>query len=432
MRSTYKAALALAAGSALILTGCTSPGSDSGSEEEATTLKVAWTTIYEASATAIAEAFEAENPGVTIDLTIADSDAYATTLRTQLVSGTGPDVFWVDAGSADPESMGEFAKAGYIADLSDEPWVKELPEGLTSRYTQYDGGQYYVPQGFTAQGVIYNMDLLAELGVQPATTFDELLELCSVAQDAGKTLFTWPMGRTSGVWLLYQLVGSSGLFDRNDAFWEQREAKEVNFADTEEWQLAMDDLTQLYERGCLGTPGTSSAIENDDVFRAMGTGAVLGVPWGNPQLAGLRASAPDIEFELYPLPATNDAEEMRTPMEAAGGPAINASISGATRELADKYVAFIASEAGQILHAENDAAIPGTPGLAADADAQSASQVLQDYIARGRTAEIFHGVLPNPEVKQEFMEILQAFELGQIDGAETLRRLDASFDSGLD
>lgn len=48
------------------------------------------------------ENFEADNPGVTVKVTYAGTDSLISTLRTQLASGTAPDVFPVWSGYGMP------------------------------------------------------------------------------------------------------------------------------------------------------------------------------------------------------------------------------------------------------------------------------------------------------------------------------------------
>ena len=72
-------------------------------------------------------AFEAANPGVKVNLTTSGADQLQQQIRTQLASGTAPDVFTVWPGNGNPGATFVLAKPGYLLDLSDQTWAAKLP-----------------------------------------------------------------------------------------------------------------------------------------------------------------------------------------------------------------------------------------------------------------------------------------------------------------
>ena len=72
--------------------------------------------------------------------------------------------------------MSEFASLGYLYQLDDTDLVKDqsdfLPVPVGS--TKFNGKTYGVPQVTDALALMYNKELLAQAGVQPPKTWDEM------------------------------------------------------------------------------------------------------------------------------------------------------------------------------------------------------------------------------------------------------------------
>src|SRR5690606_28640523 len=71
-----------------------------GANKDPNTLTLA--SVDQGSIEQVVEAFEAANPGVKVNFTTAGADQYQQQIRTQLASGTAPDVFTVWPGNGNP------------------------------------------------------------------------------------------------------------------------------------------------------------------------------------------------------------------------------------------------------------------------------------------------------------------------------------------
>ncbi|MDA3649232.1 extracellular solute-binding protein [Saccharopolyspora indica] len=91
--------------------------------------------------------------------------------KTAAQGGQGPDVLRSDVGW-----VAQLAQAGLIQDLSDTPLAADtadfLPAPLES--TKHEGKTYAVPQVTDALALFYNKAQLAQAGVEPPRTWDEL------------------------------------------------------------------------------------------------------------------------------------------------------------------------------------------------------------------------------------------------------------------
>ena len=132
--------------------------------------------------------FEAENPGVTVDLVSPPTDQADQKLQQMLQSGRGVDVLEVR-----DSTVGAFSNNGWLHDLSDEATTWAGWDDLTDNaqaVTAEDGARYYVPYGFYGLSLFYRTDLVEEAGFDgPPASWEDLLEQASAIQDPGQNTY---------------------------------------------------------------------------------------------------------------------------------------------------------------------------------------------------------------------------------------------------
>ncbi|HEY0640760.1 MAG TPA: extracellular solute-binding protein [Pseudonocardiaceae bacterium] len=91
--------------------------------------------------------------------------------KTAAQGGQGPDVF-----RAEVAWVSQLAKNGLVMDLTDTPLGKDTSDFLDVPLgsTQFEGKTYGVPQVTDTLALFYNKKLLADAGVEPPTTWDEV------------------------------------------------------------------------------------------------------------------------------------------------------------------------------------------------------------------------------------------------------------------
>src|SRR5919198_2276690 len=87
-----------------------------------TDAKVAWEPLI--------AAYKKVAPNVTIQASYAPTDQLQTALRAQLGAGNAPDLFVAWPGNGSAMSIQQLAPSGLVADVSDQSWIKQVPEGL--------------------------------------------------------------------------------------------------------------------------------------------------------------------------------------------------------------------------------------------------------------------------------------------------------------
>ncbi|MFJ3404810.1 ABC transporter substrate-binding protein [Promicromonospora sp. NPDC090134] len=132
--------------------------------------------------------FEAENPGVTVDLVSPPTDQADQKLQQMLQSGKGVDVLEVR-----DSTVGAFSNNGWLHDLSDDATAWAGWDDLTDNaqaVTAEDGARYYVPYGFYGLSLFYRTDLVEDAGFDgPPASWEELLEQASAIQDPGQNTY---------------------------------------------------------------------------------------------------------------------------------------------------------------------------------------------------------------------------------------------------
>jgi multiple sugar transport system substrate-binding protein len=122
---------------------------------------------------ALVEAFEAEHPGIDVEVTVSDWDAYWTGLQTSIAGGDAPDVFAMD-GPLFPD----YQSRGVLLDL--KPYIDRdgfdvtaLADAGVAHFTTADGGQYGLPRDLNVVALYYNKAMFDAAGLAyPDETWD--------------------------------------------------------------------------------------------------------------------------------------------------------------------------------------------------------------------------------------------------------------------
>ena len=180
--------------------------------------------------TAAVEAFNEANPDSTIALSSFQNDAYKSKIRTAIGAGQAPTVLpsWGGGGLRD------YVRNGKVEDLTgfftENAALKDRLFASAFAAATVDGKIYAFPCEAVTPIVLYhNKTLFEQVGAQPPTTWDELMALVPVFNDAGIAPFSlggqsrW----TNMMWLeyLYDRIGGAELFqsiyDGQPGAWSQ-------------------------------------------------------------------------------------------------------------------------------------------------------------------------------------------------------------------
>jgi arabinogalactan oligomer / maltooligosaccharide transport system substrate-binding protein len=109
--------------------------------------------------------------GYSVDVQQVSFDQALANYKTAAQGGQGPDVLRSDVGW-----VAQLAQNGLITDLSDTDAAKDTADYLDGPLgsTRYNGKTYAVPQVTDTLALLYNKKTLADAGVRPPATWDEL------------------------------------------------------------------------------------------------------------------------------------------------------------------------------------------------------------------------------------------------------------------
>lgn len=281
--------------------------------------------VDQGSVEAVVKAFEKANPGVDVRYTTSGADQYQQQIRTQLSSGTAPDVMSVWPGNGNPAATYVLAEPGYLRDLSDQPWAAELPDAV-QRVAQHDGKTYNAVFGLNGIGAVYNEQAMEKAGLTPPETWTELLDFCRAAAAEGTPAFA--LGNQDN-WVTqvvqYALVATT-VYGPEPDFDEQMQAGRATFAQSP-WTTALDKYRTMEKTGCFQKNPLGTSYEASQQLAA--TGKTLGIVQGNWVIALLKEKNPKGTFTLAPLPATDDPADTLIP--AAAGATTASTPSRRTR-----------------------------------------------------------------------------------------------------
>ncbi|MEV0680834.1 extracellular solute-binding protein [Actinosynnema sp. NPDC050436] len=160
---TTPAALAVA----LVLTACGGGGAGDGGEV------TFWDTSGPNESPVFARLAQdcAAQGGFRVRTEVVAFDQALNNYKTAAQGGQGPDVF-----RAEVAWVPQLAKLGYLVDLTDTDLGRDTSDFLDTPLgsTRYDGRTYGVPQVTDSLALFYNKKLLADAGVEPPRTWDEV------------------------------------------------------------------------------------------------------------------------------------------------------------------------------------------------------------------------------------------------------------------
>ncbi len=190
-RSAVMAAVALPTAATLLLTGCSSSDdTSSGSQgsNDAKTTTVEWWHISNQDPMRSfwaqkAKEFEGSHPGVKINITVLENEAFKTKLTTVTQTGKAPDIFQTWGGGV----LKQQADAGLVKDITNDVSSWGFTPASLAAY-QIDGKTYGIPYDVGMVGFWYNKALFKKAGIDaPPTTWAQYLDDIKKLKSAGIT-----------------------------------------------------------------------------------------------------------------------------------------------------------------------------------------------------------------------------------------------------
>ncbi len=277
-------------------------------------------------------AFEKENPGIKLNFEIIPDPQYGTAIEARLAGGDAPDVF----GGHARQEMPKWQKAGYIEDLSNEPWVTTL-NAASKKLATVNGKIYQFPVGGDGLGFMVNLDLLAKAKVKIPTTLPELRVAMTRLKTAGirPLVVGFKDSWSSLVWS--SMIAANSIYRVNEDADADLIAGKTKF-DSTPWRgvlKSMRDLQSFYDmKIALGLGGY------DEVKNEFLAGRVAFIPFGSWIIPEFKKTNPNLKFALIPYPGNPTGTQPWA--SSIANASVMVSATSKNKEAAKKYVAFLA------------------------------------------------------------------------------------------
>src|SRR5690606_16706625 len=115
--------------------------------------------------------FEKKHPDIKVKHDVI-ADQYMDVLKTRLIGGTGPDVFYLDAFEAPGlieagvlEPLDKYVTKDFDVNDFEKPMLQAF---------QHNGKTYGFPKDYSTLALFYNKKMLEKAGVEVPKTWDEL------------------------------------------------------------------------------------------------------------------------------------------------------------------------------------------------------------------------------------------------------------------
>jgi len=440
------AALAAGAAGSAALAACGPSAAPAGATEIDYWL---WDANQLPAYSAAIDLFMEQNPDVFVRITQLGWDDYWTKLTASFVAEAGPDAF-ADHLARFPE----FVRLGVIAPLDDLAPLADITadrfqEGLQELWSAQDGTRYGIPKDYDTIAVMYDKNLLAEVGLTP----EDLEGLDWNPEDGGS--FERMLARltldTNGVRgdedgfdptsiARYGLAADAGTDYTGQTSWSPFALSTGwTFTDAETWGTSfnydderfaatMDWYFGLVDKGFFPPFGTFGDSSPTQAQLQSGSAALATVgSWMITTFAGMEG----MDLGIAPLPAG----PVGTPISMFNGLGDSISSQSQHKEEAARLIAFLASDEAQRVIGERAPFFPATDAgteaaIASYAEAGLDVTPFTDRVANGETS-----LYPLVENSASIMSIMQpAFDecwMRRADGEDFVaydERVDALFE----
>ena len=242
--------------------------------------------------------FEEANPGITVKLTSMPFGE----IRTQVVASqaTGMTPYLI---GMNPPWTREFYDMGIMAPLDDlmaaDPFFKK-DNYFQASFTPIEGHTYLAPVNSMAFFLFYNKTMFKEAGIEPPTTWDELVEAAKALTVPEKNQYGITMSMSE------QEASNGAILSLYPLLYAQNGRTLVDgkyTVETEGMENAMKLLETLSKNGSI-LPGTTTRSEFQIIeeFAAGNVGMVIS---HNGHINTVTNRDPNLEFGIVPLPSVD-------------------------------------------------------------------------------------------------------------------------------
>ncbi|GGJ79024.1 ABC transporter substrate-binding protein [Deinococcus aquiradiocola] len=236
--------------------------------------------------------FEKQNPDIKVNLVVPPD--FVAVLKTRIVKNKTPDIV---AMGGDTNFKG-FAEGGVFKDYASDALIRKVKPIYVQQLQSIVGGKevYGIPYTANTIGLIYNVDKLKALGVQPPTTYSAFIAALKKAKAAGQTPLTLTL---KDAWVTLPFMNAIAVNTVPATFAAQETAGKTTFqkaySGVADKMLEIASYSQADPLGTSYPDGTASFARGNSVFYIQGD-------WALPDIL---AANPGAKVAMVPFPATD-------------------------------------------------------------------------------------------------------------------------------
>ncbi|RBW68075.1 ABC transporter substrate-binding protein [Bacillus taeanensis] len=266
--------------------------------------------------------FEELHPNVTIKQEIVPEPM--TVLKARIARGDIPDLFITYPIEQDYKVR---AEKGYLLDLSNEPFIKDIQPTIQNRYL-VDGKMYGAALTQNAVGVLYNKDHFEELNLSVPNSWNSFVQVLEELKSNGKTALIMPN----------KDINQASIFNLNlvanefePSYWKK---DEFSIVDSSHWREISEKILTVL----LYVQPNSFEDSYYDANKKFANGEASMYIMGTWALTMIEKSNPYLNYGIFPFPASNQKDH-----HVLGGVDIGFAVSADTKypEEAKVFLAFL-------------------------------------------------------------------------------------------
>ena len=429
-RSIYRVLRGAAVGVAVAAAGATVAACGSGTQDDASssasgggnvTLTLKHITDNEPAFTKLIAEYRKVAPNVTIKASYAPVDDLQTSLRAQLGGGNAPDLFVVWPGNGSAMSVQQLAPAGVLADISDQDWIKNVPENLRPLLGN-DGKTYMYSSGVTPIGAIYNKRVLADAGVtELPKTWNELLAACDKVKAKGKTCIALGNQTPWITQLIPYAIAPSTAFKEDPNLAQDMLDGKKTFSNSG-WRTVFERYMELEKRGDFNKSPNGTTFEQQQAM--VGSGKAAMAIQVTSVATGIQDAATDkADIATFPFPAADSADDLKIPAGVSAG--LGASVNGKHQAEAKRFIDWLAQPEQMAAYAKLNQSIP-----LVGADESNVSELAKPFttfLTEGKTVPFMDQQWPNAKVQPVHFAGIQELFAGKTTVPQLLQDLDEAY-----
>jgi ABC-type glycerol-3-phosphate transport system substrate-binding protein len=354
---------------------------------------------------ALVKAFEAKNPGVTIDVVSQPADNYFDLLQTAAIAKNGPDIATQWTGLFDLKYKDYLQPLNSLIPLDELKKLKGIE--YASLNFNPDDGVLVVPLDLQFYNGFYNKELFAKAGISAfPTTWDELFAACDKLKAIGVTPMTYGTGGQAlggGFYPFYDVSYLMMYLAPKD--WVKLYNGTIPWTDPAV-QAQFDKWGSLFTKGCTN----KDVLTNSDSIAQFESGEAAMTMEGTWNIAEFQEKMGD-NVAVFAPPFSD------TPIKGIvefAGDGFSMTNYSKNQTQAAAFLAFLASDEGQKIISENGI-IPTKLGFTSDQ--RMAKDLLSFATDQGFTRYPMIDNVMQPEINDVGSKVLNA----AFGGAQTMK-----------